>query len=107
MNSQFAAVDFLFSTKEDNVDVYNKIKKIKGELGRLDSIYEQRFWILAYMSASLFISGIVAFFLEPSQKPCVLIPNFLFVIVVFINLIKTYNLEKGYTKNIRDAMEKL
>lgn len=106
-NSFIAAVDFLYTAEEKNVDVYNKINKIKDDLKKLDAIYGHRFWILLSMSAMLFISGIIAFFLEPSRKLWSLFPNLLFVVAIFLNLIRVHSLEENYTRNIRDVMEKL
>ena len=102
-----AAVDFLYSTEEDNVVVFNKIKRVKEELQGLDKTYSCRFWILLFMSISLFASGVASFFIAPAYKLWALVPNLIFVIIVFGNLIKVHNLEERYTKNIYEAMEKL
>lgn len=102
-----AAVDFLYSAEEKNVDVFNKIKRVKEDLQSLDKKYSWRFWMLLFMSISLFASGIVAFFISPTYKLWTLVPNSIFVIIVFCNLIKVHNLEKRYTENIYEAMEKL
>jgi len=59
------------------------------------------------MSICFFITGIIAFFLPLNKKFWAILPNLVFVVLVFVNLIKVHNLEKRYTKNISDAMEKL
>ncbi|MBU2503539.1 MAG: DUF2207 domain-containing protein [Nanoarchaeota archaeon] len=102
-----ALVDFLYSSKKEDVEIFEKIKNIKEDLASLDRKYNYRFWILLIMSASLFLFGIVAFFIPPVYKFWVLPPNFIFVIIIFCNLIRVYNLEKRYTKNISEVMEKL
>lgn len=102
-----AVVDFLYSAEEDNVVVFDKIKRVKEDLQSLDKKYSWRFWILLLMSISLFVSGTLAFFISPAYKLWALAPNLIFVILVFHNLIKIHNLEKRYTKNIYEAMEKL
>ncbi len=102
-----AVVDFLYSAEEDNVVVYDKIKRIKEDLQSLDKKYSWRFLILLSMSISLFVSGTIALFVLSPYKLWALVPNLAFVILIYYNLIKTYNLEKRYTKNIYEAMEKL
>ena len=102
-----AVVDFLYSSEEDNVVIFDKIKRVKEDLQSLDTKYNWRFWILLLMSISLFVSGIVAFFLIPADKLWALIPYLLFVIIVYYNLVKVHILEKRYIKNISEAMEKL
>jgi len=102
-----AVVDFLYSSEEENVVIFDKINRVKEDLQSLDTKYSWRFWILLLMSISLFVSGTVALFLAPAYKLWVLIPNSIFVIIVFCNLVKVHNLEKRYIKNISEAMEKL
>lgn len=100
-------VNFLYTKKEEDLQIFEKIKFIKADIERLDKKYSGRFWILLLMSACFFITGIVAFFLSLDQKIWVILPNLIFVLFVFVNLIEVHNLEKRYTKNISDAMEKL
>ncbi len=106
-DSFIAVVDFLYTSEEDNVVIFDKIKRVKGDLQKLDRKYNWRFWILLLMSMSLFLSGAVAFFLCDCYKLYTLLPNSIFVVVVFCNLITIHNLEKKYVKNISEAMEKL
>lgn len=106
-DSFITALDFLYSAEEKNVVVFDKIKRVKQDMQSLDKKYTRRFWILILMSMSLFVSGGVAFFISPDYKLWVLIPNSIFVIIIFWNLIKVHNLENRYTKNIYEAMEKL
>ena len=106
-DSFIAVVDFLYSSEEDNVVVFDKIKRVKEDLQSLDRKYNWRFWILLFMSMSLFLSGAVAFFLCECYKLYTLLPNSIFVVVVFCNLITIHNLEKKYVRNISKAMEKL
>lgn len=100
-------VDFLFSNKKEDVQIFEKIKNIKQELKKLEQKYSGRFWILLQMSITLFISGIVSFFLCPVYKIFAMVPNLIFVVIVFFNLINVYRLEKRYTKNISDIMGEL
>jgi len=102
-----AAVDFLYSAEEENVVVFDKIKRVREDLQILDKKYGGRFWILLFMSISLFVSGAVAFFISPDCKLWVMVPNLIFVVAVFCNLIKVHNFERRYTKNIYEAMEKI
>jgi len=108
-----ALVDFLYSDKknkkdtEEDVEIFEKIESIKKDLTSLDSMYGRRFWILLFMSLSFLLSGSTAFFLAPDNKLWALVPNLIFVVIVFVNLIKVYNLEKRFTKNISEVMEKL
>lgn len=102
-----ALVDFLYSGQEEHVEIFQKIKDIKRDLERLNRKYSSRFWVLFLMSISLFVCGIVSFFLCPQCKFWALLPNTVFVIIVFCNLVSVHNLEKRYTKNISDTMEKL
>jgi len=106
-DSFIAVVDFLFSTEEDNVVIFGKIKRVKEDLQSLDRKYNWRFWILLLMSMSLFLSGAVALFLCESYKLYTLLPNSIIVVIVFCNLITIHNLEKKYVRNISEAMEKL
>lgn len=102
-----ALVEFLYSSEEEHVEVFEKIKDIKRDLERLNKKYSWRFWILFLTSISLFLSGIVSFFLYSECKFWALLPNSILVIIIFCNLSNVHNLEKRYTKNIYDAMEKL
>lgn len=102
-----ALVDFLYTKKEEDVEIFEKIKNVKTDLETLDKKYSRRFWILLYMSVSLFITGIVSFFLPTGHKFLILFPNLIFIVAIFCNLVKVHNLEKRYTKNISEAMEKL
>jgi len=78
------------------------------ELLKLQKIfYVVRFWILFYTSVSLFISGVICLLLCSLYRFISLIPSLIFIILVFNNLIKVYNLEKRYTKNIFEIMEEL
>lgn len=100
-------VDFLYTKKEEDLQIFEKIKFIKADIEKLDKKYSGRFWILLWMSACFFTTGIVSFFLPLDQKIWAILPNLIFVLFVFINLIKVHDLEKRYTKNISEAMEKL
>ena len=102
-----AVVNFLYSDQEDNVVIFEKIKRIRDELKSLDVKYGRRFWILLFMSISFLVSGIVAFFLDPAYQLWALVPSFIFVVVVICNLITVHNLEKKYIENISEAMRKL
>jgi hypothetical protein len=105
-----ALIDFLYSSKKDkqeDVEIFEKIENIKKDLASLDNLYGWRFWILLFMSTSLFVTGVTAFFLSPNYKLWALAPNGIFIIIVFCNLVKVYNLEKRYTINISESMEKL
>lgn len=100
-------VDFLYTKKEEELQIFDKIKIIKADIENLGKKYSGRFWILLLMSACFFITGIVSFFLPLGKKFWAVLPNLIFVLFVFVNLIKVHNLEKRYTKNISEAMEKL
>lgn len=103
-------IDFLFSEKKDkeeDIKIYQKIEIIYDDLIILDKRYNSRFWILFFMSISFFISGIICLFLCSTYKLITLVPNLVFVIVIFYNLTKVYNLEKRYVKNISEIMEEL
>lgn len=102
-----ALVDFLYSSKKENVAIFEKIKNIRADLITLNKKYSYRFWILLFTSISLFASGAITFFLPSDYKFWTLFPNLIFIIIIFCNLIKTYNLENRYTKNIYDIMEEL
>lgn len=107
--SLFALVDFLYTNKrkDEDIEIFNKIKNIKTDLVKLDAKYTWRFWVLLGMTACLFISGLVALFLADDYKNWALVPNLVFIIAVFCNLINVHILEKRYTDNITKAMEKL
>ncbi len=102
-----ALVDFLYTKKEEDLEIFDKIKQIKEDIDKLDDHYSWRFWLLLSMSICFFITGTIVFFLPLNEKFLGIIPNLIFVLLVFVNLIKVHNLEKRYTKNISDAMEKL
>jgi len=100
-------VDFLYTKKEEDLQVFEKIKFIKADIEKLDKKYSLRFWILLWMSICFFITGSIAFFLPPEEEFWAILPNLIFVVLVFVNLIKVHNIEKRYTENISEAMEKL
>lgn len=102
-----ALVGFLYSKKEKDVEIFEKIKEIKIGISSLDTKYGRRFWILVWMSASLFVTGIIALLIPNDYKIWVLSPNLIFVVLVFNNLITVHSLEKQYKKNISETMEKL
>ena len=106
-HSFITVVDFLFSAEEENVVIFDKIKRVKEGLYTLDKKYRWRFWLLLLMSAFLFLTGTVAFILPDCYKLWALAPNSIFVVMVFCNLITIHNLEKKYVRNISEAMEKL
>jgi len=108
-DSFFALVDFLYAKerKKEDIEIFEKIKVVKSDLEKLDKKYSWRFWVLIWMSISFFITGIIAFFLPRRDEFWAAFPNLIFAVLVFVNLIKVHNLEKRYTKNIREAMEKL
>jgi len=108
-DSFFALVDFLYAKEreKEDIEIFEKIKRIREDITNLSKKYTWRFWILLFMSISLFVTGIVAFFLPSQHNFLALVPNLLFVVIVFCNLVKVHNLEKRYTKNISEAMEKL
>lgn len=108
-DSLFALVDFLYSKKRKNedIEIFDKIKNIKTDLVALDNKYTWRFWMLLGMTACLFISGLVAWFLPENFRIWSLAPNLIFVVAVFYSLIDIYLSEKQYTDNITKAMEKL
>lgn len=102
-----ALVEFLYSRKEEDIAIFEKIKYVKSDLEKLDKKYNWRFWVLLWMSISFFITGITAFILAAEYEFWVIFPNLVFIVLVYVNLIRVHNLEKQYTKNIHDAMEKL
>lgn len=106
--SIYALVDFLYSKREESeIEAFDKITKIRKSLPKLDKKYSDRFWILLITSISFIISGLSGyFFLEP-YKIYVVLFNMVFVILMIVNLITTYNLENKYSANIRKAMEEL
>lgn len=108
-DSLFALVDFLYDTKreETDIEIFDKIKTIKDDLVNLDKKYTLRFWILLGMTACLFITGFIVLFLSKNYRIWVLIPNLVFIIVIFYNLIDIYILERKYTSNIAKIMEVL
>ena len=102
-----ALVNFLYSKKEEDVEIFEKIKEIKSDFEKLDRKYCFRFWLLLWMSISFFVTGILAFFLPSQYEILSLFPNLIFIFLTFVNLIRIFNLEKRYTKSIQEAMEKL
>lgn len=102
-----ALIDFLYSTEEENIELFEKIKEIKVDIRTLEKKYRIRFWILLFLNITLFVTGIFSLFLCKQQALWTLLPTLLFVIIIFINLVETYNLENRYTKNICALMEKL
>jgi hypothetical protein len=102
-----ALVDFLYSAEKDNVEIFEIILNIRRDITKLDKQYRFRFWILTCLSIYLFLSGIISFFIEDPYKFWLLFPSLVLVALIYVNLIKTYNLENRHNKNIRDVMEKL
>lgn len=102
-----ALVDFLYSNREEDVELFEKIKYIKEDIKKLDNKYNFRFWLLLYTCVSLLVTGIIGFFLPKGYKLLSISPNLIFIIVIFFNLVSVYVLEKGCAKNIAEAMEKL
>ena len=102
-----ALVDFLFSEEKDNIEIFEIIVNIRNDLAKLDKQYRFRFWMLTCLSIYLFLSGVLAYFIKDAYKFWLLLPNLVLVSLVFLNLIKIYNLENRHNKNIRDVMEKL
>ena len=106
-HSFITVVDFIFSTPEANVVIFDKIKRVKEGLDSLDKKYSCRFWLLLLMCAFLFLSGTVTFFVPDRYKLWALFPNSIFIVMIFCNLVTVHNLERRYVKNIFEAMEKL
>jgi len=103
-----ALIDFLYSKRdESDIRAFDKITKIKKDLPSLNKKYANRFWILLITSISLIISGIGSYFLPETYRIYVVLFNMIFVIMMIINLITTYTLEKRYSENIYKAMEDL
>ncbi len=103
-----ALVDFLYSKREESeIEAFDKITKIRKNLPMLDKKYSDRFWILLITSISLMGSGVACYYLPDFYKIYAVLFNMIFVIVMIINLITTYNLENKYSANIRRAMEEL
>lgn len=100
-------VNFLYSKKEEDLQIFDKIKFIKADIEQLDNKYRGRFWILLWMSICFFVTGIAAFLLPLNKKFWAMLPNLFFVLLAFINLIKVHHLEKRYANNIFETMEKL
>lgn len=103
-----ALIDFLYSKREESeINVFDKVTKIKKDLPVLNKKYSNRFWILLITSIFFMISGI-AYYLLPEPYNFYSIPfNILFIILMIINLVTTYSLEKRYSENISKAMEEL
>jgi len=104
-----ALVNFLYSEKKDNAEIFELIVSLKSDLIRLDKQYRFRFWILTLLSLCFFISGVASFFLtDPLMYWYWLLgPNLVLIIMIFINLISTYFFENRHNKNIRSLMEKV
>lgn len=102
-----ALVEFLYTKNEEDLDIFDKIRHIKEDIPKLRDYYGRRFWLLLWMSISLFITGTISFILPLNEKFWAIIPNLIFVAFLFFNLMKVHELEKRYTKNLSDAMEKL
>lgn len=100
-------IDFLYTTKTEDVEVFEKIKIVKKNIQKFDRKYYCRFWILLFMSISFFINGTIAFFVSDEYDFMLLIPNLVFIVLIICNLINVYNTEKEYITNISDIMEKL
>lgn len=106
--SIYALVDFLYSNREESeIEAFDKITKIRKNLPILNKKYSNRFWILLITSISLIISGIGSYYLPEQYKIYAVFFNMIFVILMIVNLVVTYNLEKKYSANIRKAMEEL
>ena len=103
-----ALVDFLYSKREESeIEAFDKITRIRKNLPMLDKKYSNRFWILLITSVSLMLSGVVCYFLLDAYKIYTILFNIIFVILMIINLITTYNLEKRYSANLRKVMGEL
>jgi hypothetical protein len=102
-----ALVNFLYSEKKDNAEIFELIVRIKSDLIRLDRQYRFRFWILTLLSLCFFITGVASFFLTEPLKYWLLSPNLVLVVMIFINLISVYCLENRHNNNIRAIMEKV
>ena len=104
-----ALVDFLYSKKgkDEDVEIFERLKSIKEDLETLEKKYAFRFLNLLFMSFSFFMTGSIALFLPRGQQIWTLFPNLVFIGFAFINLIRVHNLERRYTSNIHEAMEKL
>jgi len=103
-----ALVDFLYSKREKTeIIAFDKITEIKKDLPLLNQKYANRFWILLITSISLIISGIGAYYLPEAYKIYAVFINLVFVVLMIVNLVSTYKLEKRYSENIHKAMEKL
>lgn len=103
-----ALVDFLYSKRdEEDIKIFNRITKIKKDLPNLNKKYAHRFWILLITAISLISSGIVSYFFAQQYKIYALAFNLIFVIIMIMNLITTYNLERKYSENISKIMEDL
>ena len=106
--SIYALVNFLYSNrKESEIEAFDKITKIRKNLPMLDKKYSNRFWILLITSISLMISGIASYYLPERYKIYAVLLNTTFVVLMIVNLVTTYNLEKRYSANIRKTMEEL
>jgi hypothetical protein len=103
-----ALVDFLYSrTDESDIKAFDKITKIKKDLPILNKKYANRFWILLVTSISLIVSGISAYYLPDKIKFYLVFFNLIFFIVMIVNLINTYLLERRYSNNIFKTMEEI
>jgi hypothetical protein len=50
-----ALVDFLYTKKEEDLEIFDKIKHIKEDIDKLDDHYSWRFWVLLCMSICFFL----------------------------------------------------
>lgn len=107
-DSFFLLIDFIYSeTEEENIELFEKIKKIKEKIPKLNKKYSNRFWTLVFFSISLFITGGFSYFSPENYKVIAFIPNIVFIIIIFFNLISTYILENKYNGEISEAIEDL
>ena len=106
--SILALVDFLYSKRdESDIIAFDKITKIKKDIPLLNKKYANRFWILLITSISFIVSGISASYFFEQYKIYFSLFNMVFVILMIINLVTTYRLEKNYSENIYKTMEEL
>jgi hypothetical protein len=107
-DSLFALVDFLYSREDTgDIEIFENIKTIKGLLTKLDKKYSNRFWILLFMSVTFLVTGIIAIFLPLECKYWTIVPNLLFTVTIFENLISVFSMEKKYINSISKIIGKL
>lgn len=103
-----ALVNFLYTKRaESEIEAFDKLTHIRKNIPMLDKKYSNRFWILLIASISLMLSGVICYFLPEAYKIYTILFNMIFVILMIVNLITTYNLERRYSTNLRKAMEEL